>query len=30
MADEDGPVIADFFYEELFRGSDGRKPGLEP
>ena len=29
MADEDGPVIADSFYEELFRGSDG-KPGVEP
>jgi hypothetical protein len=29
MADEDGPIIADFFYEELFRGSDG-KPRFEP
>ena len=29
MADEDGPVIADTFYEELFRGPDGR-PTQEP
>ena len=24
MMDEDGPIIADTFYEELFRGPDGR------
>ena len=24
MMDEDGPIIADAFYEELFRGPDGR------
>ena len=29
IADRDGPTIADTFYEELFRGPDG-KPGLEP
>ena len=29
MADIDGPTIADSFYEELFRDSDGR-PALEP
>lgn len=27
--DEDGPIVADAFYEELFRGPDG-KPALEP
>lgn len=25
MRDEDGPVIADAFYEELFRGPDGKR-----
>ena len=29
MADRDGPIIADGFYEELFRGSN-LKPVLEP
>ncbi|KDR68260.1 hypothetical protein GALMADRAFT_78835 [Galerina marginata CBS 339.88] len=29
MRDEDGPVIADTFYQELFRGPDG-KPTQEP
>ena len=29
MVDEDGPIIADTFYEELFRGPNG-KPGFEP
>jgi len=29
MMDEDGPTIADTFYEELFRGPDG-KQALEP
>ena len=29
MVDRDGPTIADTFYEELFRGPDG-KPALEP
>jgi hypothetical protein len=29
MKDEDGPTIADAFYEELFRGPDGRQT-LEP
>lgn len=29
MADQDGPTIADAFYEELFRGPDG-KPVIEP
>lgn len=29
MADMDGPAITDTFYEELFRGSDG-KPCLQP
>ncbi|KAF8970455.1 CHAT domain-containing protein [Flammula alnicola] len=29
MRDADGPTIADTFYEELFRGPDG-KPALEP
>ena len=28
MADKDGPIIADAFYEELFRGTD-LKPALE-
>jgi len=27
--DEDGPVVADAFYEELFRGADG-KPDARP
>jgi len=27
--DEDGPVVADAFYEELFRGADG-KPDVRP
>jgi hypothetical protein len=27
--DADGPTIADGFYEDLFRGPDG-KPSLEP
>ena len=29
MADKDGPIIADAFYEELFRGPDA-KPALQP
>ena len=29
MRDTDGPAMADIFYEELFRGPDG-KPMLEP
>ena len=29
MADKDGPTIADVFYEELFRDSDG-KPVFKP
>ena len=29
MRDQDGPIIADIFYEELFRGPDG-KPALKP
>ena len=28
IADKDGPIIADAFYEELFRGTD-LKPALE-
>jgi len=24
MKDEDGPIIADTFYKEIFRGPDGR------
>ena len=27
--DGDGPIIVDTFYEEIFRGPDG-KPALEP
>jgi len=27
--DDDGPVVADVFYEELFRGADG-KPNAQP
>ncbi|KAF8809265.1 hypothetical protein BYT27DRAFT_7187958 [Phlegmacium glaucopus] len=27
--DQDGPIVADAFYEELFRGPDGN-PALEP
>jgi hypothetical protein len=29
MRDEDGPTIADAFYEELFRRADGKR-ALEP
>ena len=29
MMDEDGPTIADTFYEEIFQGPDG-KPALQP
>ena len=29
MADKDGPIVADAFYEELFRRPDV-KPALEP
>lgn len=30
MADKDGPIIADAFYEELFRGPEVKPPALEP
>ena len=30
MSDEDGPIIADAFYEELFRRGPDAKPVLEP
>jgi len=29
MMDEDGPTIADTFYQEIFQGPDG-KPALQP
>jgi len=29
IRDDDGPVVADVFYEELFRGADG-KPDARP
>ena len=28
--DEDGPTIADAFYEELFRGGPDGRPALKP
>ena len=30
MMDEDGPTIADRFYEELFSGGPDGKPALKP
>jgi hypothetical protein len=30
MADKDGPIIADAFYEELFCRRPDAKPALEP